>query len=133
MEKEITKEKIQKYFELTSKALKKARENIISGRENHAKEIIEMVENYISDAKKWIAGLLAAGMLYSATPSYAQPESKSENKSKNNLEEKYVKSKSIQEQMSEWIKNPKLNSMMDLQNKQIIIKKYVFHILTLVN
>ena len=51
MEKEITKEKIQKYFELTSKALKKARENIISNKENHAKEIINMVENYLSDAK----------------------------------------------------------------------------------
>ena len=51
MEKEITKEKIQKYFELTSKALKKARENIISGKENHAKEIINMVENYLSDSK----------------------------------------------------------------------------------
>lgn len=51
MEKEITKEKLQKYFELTSKALKEVKENIISDKENHAKEIINMVENYLSDAK----------------------------------------------------------------------------------
>ena len=42
----ITKEKLEKYFKITSKALKKAKKNIIKG-----KEIIEMVENYLSDAK----------------------------------------------------------------------------------
>ncbi len=49
--KEITKEKLEKYFAITSKALTKAKENIIKGKENYSKEIIEMVENYLSDAK----------------------------------------------------------------------------------
>lgn len=47
----ITKEKIEKYFKLTSTALEKAKKSIISGKENHAKEIIDMVSNYLSDAK----------------------------------------------------------------------------------
>jgi hypothetical protein len=49
--KNITKEKINKYFKLTETALKEVKKNIIKGREAHAKEIINMVENYISDAK----------------------------------------------------------------------------------
>lgn len=49
--KEITTQKLKKYFSLTSTALKIAKKNIISGKENYAKEIIEMVENYLSDAK----------------------------------------------------------------------------------
>jgi hypothetical protein len=51
MEKEITKEKLKKYFNVTETALEVASKNIISGKENYAKEIIEMVNNYISDAK----------------------------------------------------------------------------------
>ncbi len=47
----ITKEKIEKYFKITSEALKIAKKNIIQGKEKYAREIIEMVENYISDAK----------------------------------------------------------------------------------
>jgi len=47
----ITKEKVEKYFELTSKALEKAKKSIIKGKENYAKEIINMVSNYLSDAK----------------------------------------------------------------------------------
>ena len=47
----ITKEKLKKYFKITSEALKKAKKNIIKDKENQAKEIIEMVENYLSDAK----------------------------------------------------------------------------------
>ncbi|MBD3247156.1 DUF357 domain-containing protein [Candidatus Pacearchaeota archaeon] len=47
----ISVEQIEKYFNLTSKALSKAKENIIKGKEQYAKEIIEMVENYLSDAK----------------------------------------------------------------------------------
>ena len=47
----ITNEKLEKYFKLTSKALKEAKKKIIKGKENYAKEIIEMVENYLSDAK----------------------------------------------------------------------------------
>lgn len=60
MEDKITSEKLEKYFSLTKKALKIARENIIEGREEDAKEIIEMVSNYLSDAahfekeKDWV-------------------------------------------------------------------------------
>lgn len=46
----ITDEKLESYLELTSKALSIVKENIISGREGDAKEIIEMAENYLSDA-----------------------------------------------------------------------------------
>ena len=51
MENTITKQKLEKYFNLTSKALKKAEKNIIKGKEKYAKEIIDMVKNYLSDAK----------------------------------------------------------------------------------
>ena len=47
----ITKEKLEKYFKITSEALKKVKKNIIRSKEGQAKEIIEMVENYLSDAK----------------------------------------------------------------------------------
>ena len=50
MENEITVEKIEKYFNLTESALRIVKKNIISGREADAKEIIEMVSNYVSDA-----------------------------------------------------------------------------------
>ena len=49
--KQITKQKLEKYFNLTTTALAIAKKNIIKGKENYAKEIIEMVENYLSDAK----------------------------------------------------------------------------------
>jgi len=49
--KTITKQKLDKYSILTSKALSKAKKSIIKNKENYAKEIIEMVENYLSDAK----------------------------------------------------------------------------------
>lgn len=51
MQDKITKEKLEKYTKLTSTALKEVKKNIISGKEKYAKEIIEMVENYLSDAK----------------------------------------------------------------------------------
>lgn len=47
----ITKGKVEKYFKLTSTALKKVKKSIIKGKENYAKEIIDMVSNYLSDAK----------------------------------------------------------------------------------
>ncbi len=50
MEDKITKEKIDKYFNLTEKALEQVKENIIEGKEIQAKEIIDMVTNYLSDA-----------------------------------------------------------------------------------
>ena len=51
MENKITKEKLEKYFKLTSKALEKIKKNIIKGKENDAKEIIDMASNYVSDSK----------------------------------------------------------------------------------
>lgn len=51
MENKITLEKIEKYFQLTEKALKEVKIHIINGKEKYAKEIITMVENYLSDAK----------------------------------------------------------------------------------
>jgi len=47
----ITKEKLEKYFELTSTALEKAKKAIILGKEDYAEEIIDMVSNYLLDAK----------------------------------------------------------------------------------
>tara|TARA_Y100000310_G_C20049259_1_gene519787 strand:- start:219 stop:500 length:282 start_codon:yes stop_codon:yes gene_type:complete len=51
MKDKITKAKLRKYNDLTSKALKEVKKNIIKGKEKQAKEIIDMVENYLSDAK----------------------------------------------------------------------------------
>ena len=51
MQDRITKEKLEKYFALTSKALEIAKKSVIKGKEKQAKEIIEMVSNYLSDAK----------------------------------------------------------------------------------
>lgn len=47
----ITEEKIIKYFDLTSKALKIAKNSIEKSRQKEAKEIILMVECYLSDSK----------------------------------------------------------------------------------
>ena len=51
MKNKITKQKIKKYSNLTSTALKQIKKNIIKGKESSAKEIIEMVSNYLSDTK----------------------------------------------------------------------------------
>ncbi len=48
---QITKEKLEKYFDLTSKALAEIKKNVIKNKEKHAKEIIDMASNYLSDAK----------------------------------------------------------------------------------
>ena len=50
MDNKISLEKLKKYFDLTEKALAQVKNNIIKGKEAEAKEIIEMVENYVSDA-----------------------------------------------------------------------------------
>ena len=47
----ISKEKLEKYFKLTSNALGKVKKKIIKGKESEAKEIIEMASNYVSDAE----------------------------------------------------------------------------------
>ena len=46
----IIPQKIQKYKKLTKNALVIAKKSVIIGKENYAKEIIDMVENYLSDA-----------------------------------------------------------------------------------
>jgi len=51
MENKVTKEKLKKYFEVTSDALIEVKKNIIKGKEDYAKEIIDMVLNYLLDAK----------------------------------------------------------------------------------
>jgi hypothetical protein len=51
MDKCITKEKLEKYFKLTNTALDKVKNHIIKGKEKEAREIIEMVSNYLFDAK----------------------------------------------------------------------------------
>lgn len=51
MKNTITKEKLDKYFDLTSRALYKAKCSVTKGKEKYSKEIFEMVENYLSDAK----------------------------------------------------------------------------------
>jgi len=51
MRDKITKQKLEKYFSITEKALKLAKKNINSKRKNEAQEIVEMVTNYLTDAK----------------------------------------------------------------------------------
>jgi len=51
MNNKITKEKLKKYLEVTSNALEIVKKSIIKGKENYAKEIINMASNYLSDAK----------------------------------------------------------------------------------
>jgi len=50
MDNEISEEKLKKYFTLTETALGEVKKHIISGKESEAKEIIDMVSNYVSDA-----------------------------------------------------------------------------------
>ena len=47
MKKTITKQKLEKYFKITETALKQAKKNIIKGKDEQAKKIINMVENYL--------------------------------------------------------------------------------------
>ena len=51
MKNKISPKKIEKYSQLTEKALFISKKSVIKGKEKYAKEIIEMVENYLSDAK----------------------------------------------------------------------------------
>ncbi len=51
MEDKITKTKINKYRKISEKALELAKKNISKGKEQQAKEIIKMVECYLSDSK----------------------------------------------------------------------------------
>jgi len=47
----IDKAKLDKYRQISEKALALAKKNISKGKEQEAKEIIEMVECYLSDSK----------------------------------------------------------------------------------
>jgi hypothetical protein len=47
----ITKENIEKYRKITEKAFAIAKNSITKNKEKEAKEIIEMVEAYLSDSK----------------------------------------------------------------------------------
>ncbi len=51
MQDKITKEKLEKYRDLTGKALEKVKRAIIKGKEKEAREILEMVANYLSDSE----------------------------------------------------------------------------------
>lgn len=51
MENEISREKLDRYFDLTSRGLSEVKKNIIKGKEGEAAEIIDMVSNYLSDAR----------------------------------------------------------------------------------
>lgn len=46
----ISKQKLDKYREISRQALELAKKNISAGREKQASEIIEMAECYLSDA-----------------------------------------------------------------------------------
>jgi hypothetical protein len=50
MKNEISKEKLLKYFNFTETAFEKVKNNIFEGKVVEAREIIEMVGNYLSDA-----------------------------------------------------------------------------------
>ena len=51
MKDKIPLTKIEKYYKLTSKALAIAKKSIAKGKQKQAKEIILMVECYLSDSK----------------------------------------------------------------------------------
>lgn len=51
MQNKITKEKLESYFRISQEALQMIKKNIAKGREKEAKEIIEMAECYVKDAK----------------------------------------------------------------------------------
>lgn len=65
MENEITREKLDRYFDITGRAFSEVKENVIRGKEAEAGEIIEMVSNYYSDARhfesegKWVLAFAA--------------------------------------------------------------------------
>ncbi|MFH1308281.1 MAG: DUF357 domain-containing protein [archaeon] len=46
----ICNRRLKKYFSVTEEALKIAKKSIIKGKESEAREIIEMVSNYLQDA-----------------------------------------------------------------------------------
>ena len=51
MQDKITKQKLESYYNLTKKALEIVKKSVVEGKERSAKEVIEMVSNYLSDAE----------------------------------------------------------------------------------
>ena len=49
-ENKISEEKLKNYFNKTEKALEIARDKVNKDKKEEAKEILEMVENYLADA-----------------------------------------------------------------------------------
>ena len=50
MNNRITKQKLEKYYDLTSRALLIAKKAVVKGKIRQAKEIFQMVEAYLSDS-----------------------------------------------------------------------------------
>jgi len=50
MKNEISREKLDRYFDLTTRGLAECRKAVVVGRESDAEEIFDMVSNYLSDA-----------------------------------------------------------------------------------
>ncbi len=48
---EVTKEKLENYFDVTNKAFEIIQKNVVEGEEKGAEEVFSMVKNYLSDAK----------------------------------------------------------------------------------
>lgn len=51
MENTISEERLYRYFKITTEAYNLAKEHVIPGKEKEAKEIFDMVSNYLSDAR----------------------------------------------------------------------------------
>lgn len=51
MNNKVAKQKLEKYYKLTSKALKIAKKAVIKSKQKQAKEIFIMVEAYLSDSQ----------------------------------------------------------------------------------
>lgn len=51
LDNKITKQKLEKYYTLTSKALKIAKKAVVKSKQKQAKEIFTMVEAYLSDSQ----------------------------------------------------------------------------------
>jgi len=70
MEDNISKEKLDRYFDLTSRGLIEVKKNVIVGKESEAGEIVEMVSNYLSDARHfeekgdWVNAFAALNYAY---------------------------------------------------------------------
>lgn len=51
MKDKITREKLKRYFSLTTRGLEVVKKKIVKRKKKEADEIISMVENYLSDAR----------------------------------------------------------------------------------